>query len=714
MQINIKKNLKQYSFWLIGIILICLIGLFIYQNIKLYNILKEKPQDIVVANISINSAEIYWKSDVLLLPSVMYKKSTDTGLYTKVTAGNTNIYHDLTQNKYIYRVRLTKLEPNTTYVFRIDTPGENWRDDTYKFSTLDYSVSVSVPDIVTGKSSLKTFVLVVANNKSYMFDTQYHGTWAGDLGTKAYTATDYASYKTETELKNELSSFLGNIVTPVYAMQGANCKVGIIPSYTSMPTKVSSVNLANAWVASCKLGNYADECYDDTYCQSKRAGIDPAFAIAMWIHESDASNYAKYPIVEDFGIHHPDVNALDYTTQIQWFLRNIGYHNSYIYGCDMSQGELAAWGARYLTGGCTADRLDDGLAYVSSIEGEYEYLTNQILQWDNITIPAITNACDYSNATTNNHLNTCDAKNQPNGDPVVINNYNNGVGGWTDPNADDDSGGGNNDGGDNGGNDLPERTVLTVNGRDMYCRSSQGCVCKYASGETQFNISNGYTCPATYTGKGVLTTQICCKTNNSVSTQWPYSCNGTIINSIGQVCAMVEKAIFLSKGTNFIQASDIVNTAEVSISSAKSLISYTNNKVIVVGLYRNDRWEKLVKYDNGVISGEDFNLEPGESYLVITTEDVTVNVKALPSGSNLNLDSLSGWNLIPASTFKSTTLTTKNILQDSKYADVKQIATWDENLGTFKYTIKDSNGNIYGESTAIPSSTSFFVKIITN
>ncbi|MEX2053445.1 MAG: hypothetical protein WD940_00325 [Patescibacteria group bacterium] len=63
-------------------------------------------------------------------------------------------------------------------------------------------------------------------------------------------------------------------------------------------------------------GNHVEECYSDVIAKAQSAGVRPDFAMAIWLNESNASNYGVSPA--DFGI-----RALDnqgFTAQITRFL----------------------------------------------------------------------------------------------------------------------------------------------------------------------------------------------------------------------------------------------------------------------------------------------------------------------------------------------------------------------------------------------------------
>jgi hypothetical protein len=60
--------------------------------------------------------------------------------------------------------------------------------------------------------------------------------------------------------------------------------------------------LALRWVGS-ETGTKALECYNDTVRKAQEAGVNPTFALLIWLHESDASNYNISTM--DFGANYP-------------------------------------------------------------------------------------------------------------------------------------------------------------------------------------------------------------------------------------------------------------------------------------------------------------------------------------------------------------------------------------------------------------------------
>jgi len=63
--------------------------------------------------------------------------------------------------------------------------------------------------------------------------------------------------------------------------------------------------------------NLVDKCYNYVVSEAKKSGVNPALTLALWLHESGASNYCNYPDVEDFGVH--TIPGKDIVNQLkQW------------------------------------------------------------------------------------------------------------------------------------------------------------------------------------------------------------------------------------------------------------------------------------------------------------------------------------------------------------------------------------------------------------
>jgi hypothetical protein len=135
--------------------------------------------------------------------------------------------------------------------------------------------------------------------------------------------------------------------------------------------------LALDWLAG-QTGNHALECYNDTVRRAIDAGVNPAFALWMWVHESDASNYAQgYNL--DFGVAFPP--RVGYTAQITEFLgiaRAIDASDPRCAGRNVS--DMQAFAYIYLTGTCDPNQGDSrgtsGAEYYQMIRDQWGYLTS--------------------------------------------------------------------------------------------------------------------------------------------------------------------------------------------------------------------------------------------------------------------------------------------------------------------------------------------------
>lgn len=151
--------------------------------------------------------------------------------------------------------------------------------------------------------------------------------------------------------------------------------------------KANFVRVATQWRSG---KNYAEECYNDTVNRALCAGINPAYALWAWVHESGASNYSIED-VEDFGIHYIPENK-NFNKQITAFLKldpgsacpELGYWLSFA--------------TNYLNGSCDPDEKNP----VNGMTGR-EYLTEMQETWSwisslpmpaNIKVPVAGQNCD--------------------------------------------------------------------------------------------------------------------------------------------------------------------------------------------------------------------------------------------------------------------------------------------------------------------------------
>lgn len=719
------SKLQKYSL-LFSFAILLFFGtiLIIFKAIEREKILLEQPKDIVVVNTSTVATQIYWKTNIDQIQSLQYKKETETGLYKTAKTGIIDI--EIPDKQRIYYTTLSDLEPNTEYLFRIDSQNGSWENE-YSFKTKPIAEELFLPEIATGKTNEKRLLLITIGDEKYLQDTQYHGTWALDTQGKDYTIETYANYTKESELKSQL---LDIISPPVYAKSGANCKTNVQVNVSTSPKKETVTNILNRWVQSCPLGGYPDECYEDVYCRALKYGIDPAFAITIWSNESGGSNYAYRSSVEDFGIHNKaSVPVANFDKQIDHFLKNIAvpsytgnacvWNNDFeqMYNPSLGTGVIM-WGARFLTGGCTTvDQLVKGYEYMTQINQIYGWYTNKTLTWP-FTVTTQPNACSYANASTNTTYNSCGSKgtptppfeNPPETPPTTTRKWLaiTGIG--------------------NDGKQISPEIDLPCEslGWNTYCI----CIWNYniKPGEYTKDVQIGETC--TVDGKVITTLnptdpppeepptppapepEGCCLFNDSVEYKEIKECPGEILEDITkQNCREKNARINLTKGVNFLVTPFVINSSKITIRTAKELIETSNEEILAVGLFRNDKWEKIVKNENGENYGTDFNLIPGEIYIIIASEDIEIPIKIIDIEYGVDVSKLIGWNLIPISFFENTVSTTKNILLSTDYSYIKQVAVWDKSQSLFRYTLRDNAGEIFGDSINISKEVGLFVKI---
>lgn len=104
-------------------------------------------------------------------------------------------------------------------------------------------------------------------------------------------------------------------VTPISGTQcktvaPADCSAANVPD-SAIPSKylgnfkANFIDLANKWTATCQgaSNNLATQCYNYVVSEAQKTGVNPAFALTIWLNESGASNYCWGGAnTQDFGI----------------------------------------------------------------------------------------------------------------------------------------------------------------------------------------------------------------------------------------------------------------------------------------------------------------------------------------------------------------------------------------------------------------------------
>ena len=152
-----------------------------------------------------------------------------------------------------------------------------------------------------------------------------------------------------------------------------NCNQAVPEIAINGLDKIAADNLTKIWYASGPGRPYFKECNNDVIQRAQGRGIDPLFVLAIWIHESDASNYEAKSPIEDFGIHgHPDVPTNDFSKQLDFFL-NLPV--SYASACGKK--DMATFVSMYWFGKCspTNQEQQEKLAsYISDLNFIYSII----------------------------------------------------------------------------------------------------------------------------------------------------------------------------------------------------------------------------------------------------------------------------------------------------------------------------------------------------
>jgi len=136
----------------------------------------------------------------------------------------------------------------------------------------------------------------------------------------------------------------------------------------SMPNSLNKdayYNLVhNVWYNAPVEGNHALECYNDTISRASAKSVNPAFALAIWANESNASNYNISD--QDFGVN--NCSICGYDAQINQFFHLIEL-NPICPGMNRMESFLQ----NYRTGNCTDPA---GQEYIKTIEFAWSAVTS--------------------------------------------------------------------------------------------------------------------------------------------------------------------------------------------------------------------------------------------------------------------------------------------------------------------------------------------------
>jgi len=168
-------------------------------------------------------------------------------------------------------------------------------------------------------------------------------------------------------------------LTRTDAYNGFICKNSSSSIYQGW-TKTNFLNLANYSLPpeGCKgpQNNLADEYYDYVVGEAGAAGVNPAFALTIWLAESGASNYCMGS-TQDFGINDPTIKK-NITKQLSRFLalpKSSGYLD-----CRKKSGwkePMHAFLSRFRAGGCDPNNVTGTNYYNEMRNYQWQWVTGK-------------------------------------------------------------------------------------------------------------------------------------------------------------------------------------------------------------------------------------------------------------------------------------------------------------------------------------------------
>ena len=686
---EVMRNQKQkiYIALIIGVTLfisiasILLISLFNSQSNKEYAI-----EDIKIANISVNNTDIFWKGfsndDGF---KVLYKESTSTGAYKEIVPSN--IYIDsMYIEGFMFNVDLTGLKASTKYLVEIWNNDKKLFEDS--FSSKDIAEEIDLPDPISGESFMGDWMVISDDLNTYITRADFQGRWSLDrnLLKDEYNIEIYSSSTVKDD--NPIETYL---INKVNAGEQANCDE---ITYSSIASAVKS-NASNVQTALSRNSTETQykRCYQDVYCESEKAGVNPRWALAIWMNESNASSYDIS--FADFG---SEFSAEDHNFQSQLgFFLNLS-HDPCGCGSGCSKEEYyCCWANNYYYGTKSKVCDDVSKAYIQSVSFYYFLTINSFAPSDFNTLLSKLPKPIKSTGNSNISCGTTD--------PIDV--YNNGG-----------------DIPDNGGDDNEDSNTggiccaLKTSNKDSFTgdyedTENKTCSQIWQAGKSLYggtlqysvelsSINDRTTCEKAWSGS-------CCEDNGELEWVPSTTCSSKVseydtyrkcVNAGGE-----DKTITLdlNKGYNFVG----INASDTNDPIVASDI-LNNQAVILIAGFRDGQWSQIIYKENGEIKGSDFELIKGNGYLITTTTDI----KLAYSGKSLveyDWGTQNGWQFISAKSLDPYNYTKSMVLSFDE-VDITQVGIWNTSLGKFDYFIYDLAGDEYGESVKVNDNQGIFVK----
>ena len=706
-------------FLLIFFSLICTLGLLgfgIYKYIDHREYQKASPYDVLISDIYANSVTISWKTDV------------ETPSY--ITLGKSDKLWGNADITKFHRIKLQGLKGLSEYSFNISDGKRNWHVPLsnskeleeyvlkeFKFSTVETKEEIVLPEVEEINVLPNEVIYVVLKTKGENQHSEVRSFTANRFGGVAVdiNAFNVSLEKENIEIKNieyVSSKRETNSLIPFLYSSEINCNQNVSSQSFDGLSRDKFAELATRWVAG-RGKNYATECYNDVIYRAKREGVDPGFALTIWLNESGASNYTQnmsiYGMVEDFGIHGlAAVPPQDFSKQIDHFLKLT--HN---YQCPgLSSWE--AWGNIYRWGNCNENdpvKRQVGIDYYKGIENVYGWVTNGKKLPSKVTgLPKSDDGGENENGWGDVSGPLCcalkiDNKEEFQGD------FENNVTGKT------------------------CEQVWAV-GRSLYGgkleysveikdKVAQACEIKYegACCQLQNDIKWWPKIACTNAVPNITSSQACKEYANDRGCffregkyQWlPKSIGNDSIEGVTtqSQCesrnTLSQYKISLQKGINFV-GFDFSPTYQASTMYASKLIE-NNPNILLIGNFEGYGWKDLIKKSEKLpFAGNDFFFEQNKGYLIVTTDATTLELDGWRDSSAKYSQLSDGWNLV-GGTLYSKSYRASSLIQSLSREQINAdtVGVWATDLGRFNYR-KEESGNVYGEDIVLKSNEGVFIK----
>ncbi|MGI6423636.1 MAG: fibronectin type III domain-containing protein [Candidatus Dojkabacteria bacterium] len=707
-----KKKTVTISLGILFSLLLLSFAGFRYFKYREY--VNNSPYDVILSDIKSDSATVSWKTKKEL-PSYLRIGESEKEW------GSENL-------ERFHRVVLRGLKPQSRYTFKIsDGEGRVWEEvliknssnleqylvEDFVFNTKEEEEEIALPlaEEVKGLPNEIVYVVVQGDGKREIRSvlTNRFGGGVIDLGGIVEQGDSF-----EVEDIKYLSNLSSVSNNSVFASD-INCNQKVPAQSIDGLTKEQFADLATRWTAS-RGKHHALECFNDVIYRAKREGVDPAFALTIWLNESGASNYTHNSslmgMIEDFGIHgQGSAPPQDFNAQIEYFLKL-----KFEYNCPgLSFWE--AWGNMYRWGSCNTDdpvKRQVGIDYYKAIESVYGLVTNgRKLPSQVVGLPK----SQEGNQDTSG--GQWSAPSGPLCCALKISNQEKFRGDYE--------------------NNAQGKSCSEVwqSGRPLF-----GGVLEY-SVEIKGRVENA--CEVEYEG-------VCCQLPSDIKWYPKESCQSPIPSaSTFQECKELvdNKACFfrdakyqwlsksigedflkdvntqsacearnsisvykivLKKGVNFV-GFDFSPLHQTSPMLASVLLS-KNSSIELVGDFEAYDWKSLVKRSADLpFAGNDFSLVQSKGYLIVSSADIVLEVDGWRDSSSTYAQPSQGWNLVGGSLYTNARSASGLISKLEKSSiDIDTVATWSYELGRFQYRREESNESIYGEDFTLQSAQGIFIR----